>query len=401
MAFVRRFFAGGSSAPKHHKVPKSQNRQQPPSQQPPVLPEKESKGHHGANGGSKQNAPQQQAEIIDFLYDVPPTRKSEDGESQRSNKSNTAGRKGELDTGCEDYAVPKGASHQDYAVPRTTRATSHSHGSGSKGHKSDKHGSRARSNTAREDRKVNRKSKANTTHHDKYQNDKQSDTDNTPDYDDGDVHVSIEDILSESGGNAPHDVRRKTFTGIRPSEQKSNHKENGGVSSEMQRLKHENTKLKKELQDSKRHSEKDNKKMREMESEIRRLKQREAEDAKALETMVQHVEDNLRRTTDRAVAAESHVSKLKQEIKHLKSHIHHMQSEPKSAPPEEVSNGDLGAIRVKAQATSLKLASLSRDAEHQLKQLLSGVETLKVVAETLACIDKVVEDSDSRHSTAL
>ncbi|XP_071957658.1 uncharacterized protein [Antedon mediterranea] len=394
MAFVRRLFAGGSSAPKHHKLAKSQNRQPPPSQQPPVLPEKESsKGVHGSNGGSK-TAQQQQAEIIDFLYDVPPTRKTEDGDSHRSNKSNTAGRKGDIDTGCEDYVIPK--NHQDYAVPRTTRSTSHSHGSGTKGHKGDKHGSRARSNTAREDRKVNRKSKANTTHNDKHE--KQSDTDNCPEYED-DVHVSIEDILSETG--SPHDVRRKTFTGIRPSDQKSNHKENGGVSSDIQRLKHENTKLKKDLQDTKRHSEKDNKKMREMESEIRRLKQREAEDAKALETMVQHVEDNLRRTTDRAVAAENHVSKLKQEIKHLKSHIHHMQSEPKGAAAAEDNNGDLNAIRLKAQATSLKLASLSRDAEQQFKQLLGGVETLKVIAETLACIDKVVEDNESRHSTAL
>ena len=36
-----------------------------------------------------------------------------------------------------------------------------------------------------------------------------------------------------------------------------------------------------------------------MEAELRRLRHREAEDAKTLETMVQHVEANLKRTTVR------------------------------------------------------------------------------------------------------
>ncbi len=69
------------------------------------------------------------------------------------------------------------------------------------------------------------------------------------------------------------------------------------LTAEVTRLRGNNKHLRQELVDAKKAVEKDAKKIEGMEVEMRRLREREAEDAKTLETMVHHVEANLKRTT--------------------------------------------------------------------------------------------------------
>ncbi|XP_041454456.1 uncharacterized protein LOC121407449 isoform X3 [Lytechinus variegatus] len=168
--------------------------------------------------------------------------------------------------------------------------------------------------------------------------------------------------------------------------------ENGTSSSDLAKLKHENAKLRKELADSRKSSDKDSKKIENMEAEIKKLKLREAEDAKTLETMVQHVEANLKRTTERAVTAENTITKLKAEIKQLKSEL----GGGSSGKQKTEENKELKDIREKANAASLKLATAAKEAETNIKQLMSGVDVLKVLAETLACIDRISEDKSDK-----
>ena len=51
------------------------------------------------------------------------------------------------------------------------------------------------------------------------------------------------------------------------------------------------------------------------------MKQNEANENKALEDMIQHVEENLVKTTKRAVESERRADKMKQDIKQLKTQV--------------------------------------------------------------------------------
>ncbi|XP_022108778.1 serologically defined colon cancer antigen 3 homolog isoform X3 [Acanthaster planci] len=156
---------------------------------------------------------------------------------------------------------------------------------------------------------------------------------------------------------------------------------------EVTRLRSNNRQLKQELVDAKRAVEKDAKKIEGMEAEMRRLRDREVEDAKTLETMVHHVEANLKRTTERAVTAENTITKLKTEIKSLKSEIAALTTKNKKL--EE--GTELEELKEKSHAASIKLATAAKEADASIKQMANGVEALKLLAETLACIDRISE----------
>lgn len=58
-----------------------------------------------------------------------------------------------------------------------------------------------------------------------------------------------------------------------------------------------------------------------LEKKIIKLKQNEANENKALEDMIQQVEENLVKTTKRAVESERNVDKMKQDLKQLKAQV--------------------------------------------------------------------------------
>ncbi|XP_038068399.1 uncharacterized protein LOC119737845 isoform X2 [Patiria miniata] len=159
------------------------------------------------------------------------------------------------------------------------------------------------------------------------------------------------------------------------------------LTTEVTRLRSSNRHLRQELADAKKAVEKDAKKIEGMEVEMRRLRDREAEDAKTLETMVHHVEANLTRTTERAVTAETTITKLKGEIKTLKGEITALSTKNKKL--EE--GTELQELKEKSHAASVKLATAAKEADASIKQMATGVEALKLLAETLACIDRISE----------
>ncbi|XP_014770487.1 endosome-associated-trafficking regulator 1 [Octopus bimaculoides] len=165
---------------------------------------------------------------------------------------------------------------------------------------------------------------------------------------------------------------------------------NGDTELELRRLREENCELRKELckaqQQAAKEANRVNKVLKEME-EKQKCEKQETED---LEKIIQQVEANLETTTLRATKAESMVSKLKQDMKLLQKQIQTLQKEN-----EILQSGDLGTayLKQKTFSASEQLATVAASAEQSLRQLLSGVDSLRMLSAVLASADKVQEES--------
>ncbi|XP_062372387.1 endosome-associated-trafficking regulator 1 [Sardina pilchardus] len=148
------------------------------------------------------------------------------------------------------------------------------------------------------------------------------------------------------------------------------------------KLKEENAQLKKHIKELLKKSEVDDQRIRHLTEELQNKKVQDECEAKALETMVQSVEQNLQLMTKRAVKAENTVTKLKQEIHQLQDQL-------------EVYRGEvavMNAMKRNAHTASEYLSKATRDAETSIKQLLTGAETLHLVSQMLNSIDKITEN---------
>nr|XP_030694149.1 endosome-associated-trafficking regulator 1 isoform X5 [Globicephala melas] len=119
---------------------------------------------------------------------------------------------------------------------------------------------------------------------------------------------------------------------------------------------------------------------------------KEESDYHDLESVVQQVEQNLERMTKRAVKAENHVLKLKQEISLLQAQVSNFKQEN-----EALRSGQGASLAVVKQNTDVALQNLRvvmDNARASVKQLVSGAETLNLVAEILKSIDRISEIKD-------
>ncbi|XP_033271171.1 endosome-associated-trafficking regulator 1 isoform X4 [Orcinus orca] len=119
---------------------------------------------------------------------------------------------------------------------------------------------------------------------------------------------------------------------------------------------------------------------------------KEESDYHDLESVVQQVEQNLERMTKRAVKAENHVLKLKQEISLLQAQVSNFKHEN-----EALRSGQGASLAVVKQNTDVALQNLRvvmNNARASVKQLVSGAETLNLVAEILKSIDRISEIKD-------
>nr|XP_030694147.1 endosome-associated-trafficking regulator 1 isoform X3 [Globicephala melas] len=138
---------------------------------------------------------------------------------------------------------------------------------------------------------------------------------------------------------------------------------------------------------------------------------KEESDYHDLESVVQQVEQNLERMTKRAVKAENHVLKLKQEISLLQPGKSSNAATPVPSPPpraqaqvsnfkqenEALRSGQGASLAVVKQNTDVALQNLRvvmDNARASVKQLVSGAETLNLVAEILKSIDRISEIKD-------
>lgn len=159
-----------------------------------------------------------------------------------------------------------------------------------------------------------------------------------------------------------------------------------------QQLREENSLLRKQVKELLRRSESDSKRIKQLTDELHSKKLQEEREAKALETMVQSVEQNLQLMTKRAVKAENSISKLKQEVQQLQGQLEGYKSEN-----ERLRSGEATALttmRHNAQVASEYLNKAAQDAETSIKQLLSGRETLCYVSQLLTSIDRITEIHD-------
>lgn len=161
-------------------------------------------------------------------------------------------------------------------------------------------------------------------------------------------------------------------------------------------LKDENSKLRRKLSEVQSFSETQTEMVRTLERKLEAKMMKEESDLHDLESVVQQVEQNLELMTKRAVKAENHVMKLKQEINLLQAQLSNFKREN-----EALRSGQGASLTVVKQNTDVALQNLHvvmNSAHASIKQLVSGAETLNLVAEILKSIDRITEVKDEAGS---
>ncbi|XP_059514508.1 endosome-associated-trafficking regulator 1 isoform X6 [Myotis daubentonii] len=154
-------------------------------------------------------------------------------------------------------------------------------------------------------------------------------------------------------------------------------------------LKDENSKLRRKLTEVQSFSETQTEMVRTLERKLEAKMIKEESDYHDLESVVQQVEQNLELMTKRAVKAESHVMKLKQDISLLQAQVSNFKREN-----EALRSGQGASLTVVKQNTDVALQNLRMvmsNAHASIRQLVSGAETLNLVAEILKSIDRISE----------
>ncbi|XP_039714889.1 endosome-associated-trafficking regulator 1 isoform X2 [Pteropus medius] len=161
-------------------------------------------------------------------------------------------------------------------------------------------------------------------------------------------------------------------------------------------LKDENSKLRRKLTEVQSFSETQTEMVRTLERKLEAKMLKEESDYHDLESVVQQAEQNLELMTKRAVKAENHVMKLKQEMSLLQAQVSTFKREN-----EALRCGQGASLTVVKQNTEVALQNLRvvmNSAHASIKQLVSGAETLNLVAEILKSIDRISEIKDQEEA---
>ncbi|XP_006863758.1 PREDICTED: serologically defined colon cancer antigen 3 homolog isoform X2 [Chrysochloris asiatica] len=161
-------------------------------------------------------------------------------------------------------------------------------------------------------------------------------------------------------------------------------------------LKEENSKLRRKLNEVQSFSEAQTEMVRTLERKLEAKMVKEERDYRDLESVVQQVEENLELMTKRAVKAETHALKLKQEVSSLQAQVSNFQHEN-----EALRCGQGTSLSVVKQNTDVALQNLRvvmSNAHESIKQLVSGAETLNLVAEILKSIDRISEIKEEQEA---
>ncbi|NXX15016.1 SDCG3 protein, partial [Podargus strigoides] len=108
--------------------------------------------------------------------------------------------------------------------------------------------------------------------------------------------------------------------------------------------------------------------------------------------MVQHVEQNLQLMTKRAVKAENSATKLKQENALLQVQLKNYKTENEALRSGQ--SASLAVVRQNADIALQNLLSVITNSRSSIKQLISGAESLQLVADLLKSIDRISEMSE-------
>ncbi|XP_011904143.1 PREDICTED: serologically defined colon cancer antigen 3 isoform X1 [Cercocebus atys] len=162
-------------------------------------------------------------------------------------------------------------------------------------------------------------------------------------------------------------------------------------------LKDENSKLRRKLNEVQSFSEAQTEMVRTLERKLEAKMIKEENDYHDLESVVQQVEQNLELMTKRAVKAENHVVKLKQEISLLQVQVSNFQRENEALRCGQ--GASLTVVKQNADVALQNLRVVMNSAQASIKQLVSGAETLNLVAEILKSIDRISEIKDEEEDS--
>ncbi|XP_061332917.1 endosome-associated-trafficking regulator 1 [Pezoporus flaviventris] len=156
-------------------------------------------------------------------------------------------------------------------------------------------------------------------------------------------------------------------------------------------LKEENATLRSKINKLQIFSETQADKVRKLEKKLEENKIKEEKEAQDLEAMVQHVEQNLQLMTKRAVKAENSATKLKQENALLQVQLKNYKSENEALRLGQAAS--LATVRQNADAALQNLLTVITNSQASIRQLVSGAESLQLVADLLTSIDRISEVS--------
>ncbi|KAM6336879.1 endosome-associated-trafficking regulator 1 isoform 2-T2 [Alca torda] len=129
--------------------------------------------------------------------------------------------------------------------------------------------------------------------------------------------------------------------------------------------------------------------MRKLERKLEENKIKEEKEAQDLEAMVQHVEQNLQLMTKRAVKAENNATKLKQENALLQVQLKNYKTENEALRSGQ--SASLAAVKQNADLALQNLLTVITNSRSSIKQLVSGAESLQLVADLLRSVDRIAE----------
>ncbi|NXX94674.1 SDCG3 protein, partial [Centropus bengalensis] len=154
-------------------------------------------------------------------------------------------------------------------------------------------------------------------------------------------------------------------------------------------LKEENALLRSKINKLQIFSETQADKLRKLERTLKENKIKEEKEAQDLEAMVQHVEQNLQLMTKRAVKAETSATKLKQENALLQVQLNNYRTENEALRSGQLVS--LATVKQNADLALQKLLAVLTTSRSSIKQLVSGAESLQLVADLLKSIDRISE----------
>ncbi|KAL1129411.1 hypothetical protein AAG570_013938 [Ranatra chinensis] len=149
----------------------------------------------------------------------------------------------------------------------------------------------------------------------------------------------------------------------------SRHSPNNRLHIENERLRREVDSLRRMLSDQIARTES-------LESELVILRNRDQSDVAALEKVFEQVEDNLKRTTKRAITAESQVAKLKEDVRTLTNQLNSITRNREGAASSSAHQTD-------NERLASQLRNAANTAELSLRHLLLGVDNLRQLAASL------------------
>lgn len=167
------------------------------------------------------------------------------------------------------------------------------------------------------------------------------------------------------------------------------------IESTERRLLLENERLHQQLETARRQISEKTERIRSLEAELLSKREIEHEETAHLEKAMEQVEDNLKRSTKRAVNAESTVTSLKKKIKTLTTEISllRLENDQLRAGTSTIERGESNTGATNTNRTVRRLAhdlfAAASSAEVNLRQLMSGVDNLRVLASTLENINRI------------